>query len=78
MDGLRAERLQIQRLVAEALGRDVNQPQLTVGQARVDGLQADLLVYPVDISEYAPLQNEDGVFYFTLGVVNPYDETVIL
>lgn len=55
-------RQQAQRLALQALGKNARQARSQVGEMRSDGFEADILSMPQAVM--APLQNEDGEFFF--------------
>lgn len=64
MEGLERERKALQQLALRALGQDPHQDRLSVGQLRSAGLESDIESLPVDMSEYQPIQDGNGHFYF--------------
>lgn len=68
MEGLDRLRDQAVRLAAQRIGKDANQPRFTVGQARAEGFEADIVALPIVAEGWRPLQDADGNFYFMVDV----------
>jgi hypothetical protein len=65
---LEVERFWTQQLAARGIGMDPRQARVAGGQARLSGLEEDILNLPVDTSHWGPMQDAAGDFYFILGI----------